>query len=299
MSQKKYVPRREMRALSARATGFAATTGIFCLLALSACGGSGPGDDFDNAMSCIFANCKDSDTLKVADISALYTVSQSGGNVRVDAQLGQSANLLTRLRLTSQDRLSATVGNQRAELTATDSTQLFYAANFSNGTAQPSASVEFQRGADSYTSTVTMPAAFSVVAPTGTSLLARSSGKLLVHLSLPVSVQATASANLIDCVRVDNSHFSAQAVPVASSWDDPAAPNGRYRIDTLALDKTLNERSANANNNNASTALVASCELELVWTYRLNGTISPGMNQHGYISALRTASHKIVYNSRL
>ena len=267
-----------------------------CGLFLSACGGGG---GIEEAAGCSLLNCKESATLQVTDISPRYLVTQSGTNrVRVEARLGQSANLLTTVRPSGSDRLSASVGSQRADLGDTDGKRMAFAAEFSESAAQPSVTVMFHRGGETHVSTVTLPAAFSVTAPAGTSYLARSAGKLLVNLSLAKPAQAGASAHVV-CQRIDGSFFENKTVTLPSSYDAQAGALGQYRIDTLTLDAALNEASRLANNSNINTPLVAACEMDVSWIHGVQGQLAAGMNRHGSIQAQRTARHRVNYDARL
>jgi hypothetical protein len=250
------------------------------------------------AINCSVLNCKESDTLQLSDIRTSFVVTQSNGSVLVQAQLGQSANLLTRVRPSGTDRLTASLGSQAQELLDTSGERLSYAASFTDAGEQPSVVVRFQRGSDSYGSAVTMPKPFSVLSPAAPVSLGRSSTALPVRLSLSSGPLATATMKL-RCNRGDGTSFSGETDVGPVEFDSAAPGGGVYRLSPGRLDAILNEYSKGLNGTSPNLSAVTSCELDLVWTQTINGTTASALSGYSVIQATRSASHKISYDARL
>ncbi|MBC3933936.1 hypothetical protein [Undibacterium rugosum] len=267
------------------------------LLSLSACGiGSDIANDMGNALgagiACALTNCKDSADVSLQDISMHFIVTQRNGVVQVDGGLGQSANLLTVVRPSGGDQLSASSNGQTVMLSDIDGTRYKYRAQIPDASVQPVVTVNFIRAGTAYPNMVTLPAVFSIVNPAGPVTLARSAGKLRVQFSRSMPDNVAVGVTM-KCTRYDGSSFNEQSdLPYKL---DPDA----YRIDTLDLDRALNARSVAANNNNANTALVSYCDLELIWTNYTTGTTHPSLNKYSNIRGQRSASHQVFYDARI
>lgn len=265
-------------------------------MALSACGGSEIKDfvdDFVEDTICGVTNCKESETLKTEDISPHYKITQDNGLVKIDARLSQSANLITVVRPSGSDRLSASIGALRVDLTDTSGRRSDYSAKIADASEQPMVTVNFHRGAEVYTSTVTMPKPFSVQSPTGTPLITRSSGQFKVQMTqLPSSKMSLLVA--AQCRRADGSSFESKGEPMGLVLDGAA-----YRISTLDLDLALNRTSKGADPAAINTSLVQSCDLSFNWAHNEEGSMAPGLNRYGSIVARRSVTHKASYDARL
>jgi len=277
------------------------SSGAFALtllsgLALSACGGSEIQsfiDDIVDDTICGVTNCKESETLKVEDISPRYKVTQDNGLVKIDARLSQSANLITVVRPSGSDRMSASIGALRVDLTDISGRRSDYSAKIADASEEPMVTINFHRGADVYTSTVKMPKPFSVQSPTGTPLIARSSGQFKVQMTqLPSSNMSLLVA--AQCRRADGSSFESKGEPLGVALDGAA-----YRISTLDLDLVLNRASKGIDPANPNTSLVQSCDLSFNWTLNNVGSMAPGLNRYGSIVASRSAAQKASYDARL
>ncbi|MFY7867280.1 hypothetical protein [Roseateles sp.] len=262
-------------------------------LALSACGGSNFIDEFVEDTICGVTNCKESETLKVEDISPRYKVTQDNGVVKIDARLSQSANLITVVRPSGSDRMSASIGALRVDLTDISGRRSDYSAKIADASEEPVVTINFHRGAEVYPSTVTMPKPFSVQSPTGTPLIARSTGQFKVQMTqLPSSKMSLLVA--AQCRRADGSSFESKGEPMGVALDGAA-----YRISTLDLDLALNRASKGVDPATPNTSLVQSCDLNFQWTLNNVGSMAPGLNRYGSIVASRSAAHKASYDARL
>ncbi|MCV2353107.1 hypothetical protein LNV09_02905 [Paucibacter sp. B2R-40] len=261
-------------------------------LLLTACGGSLV-DAIVDDLTCAVTNCKDSATLNVDDISPKFTVTQDKGQVRVEGRLGYSANLITVVHPSGNDHMSASVGNQRRDLEDEDGKRTNYSVFLADASEQPIVTANFVRGSELHGSTVTMPKAFSVVAPTGSPMIGRSSGKFLVQLSQPYSDQMSLSVSMV-CKRADGSSFDSKGEPLASAPEANA-----YRISTLELDTALNRASYNYNTQSPNSSLVQTCELSFQWVLRQTGTVASTLNRHSSIVAERRAQNTANYDARL
>ncbi len=266
------------------------------LLILSACGGGSADTDTakeaGTVIVCAFRNCKDSTDVTLQDISTRFIVTQRNGVVQVDAGLGQSANVLTVVRPSGNDQLSASANGQTVTLSDINGARMSYFAQIPDASAQPVVTVNFIRAGTAYPNTVTLPPVFSIVNPAGPVTLARSAGKLRVQFSRSMSGELSIAASM-RCTRYDGSSFNEKDF-LQYQLDTDA-----YRINTLDLDRQINARSIAANNNNANTALVSNCDLELTWSNYTIGTTSPGLNKYSYIRGQRSASHQVFYDARL
>jgi hypothetical protein len=279
---------------SNKLVGAISAAALLSTVFLGACG-SGAVDDLADeiadALVCGLSNCKQSDSLRLEDISPRYQLTQQNGQVRVDARLGQSANVVTVVQPSGADHLSASIGNQRRDLADQDGKRKQYSVLLADASEQPTVSVNFVRGSELHTSTVSFPKPFALVAPTGTPMIARSAGKFLVQMSQPYANQMALSVSMA-CKRADGSSFTSKEDPLAHA---PEA--GNYRIGTLDLDATLNRASLNANS--SSPSLVQSCELTFQWTLRQSGTLAATLSRHGSIVAERSISQTASYDARL
>jgi hypothetical protein len=277
---------------STRLYGAVTVAALLSTLLLSACGGSIV-DAIVDDLTCAVTNCKDSATLKVDEISPRFTVTQENGRVKVEGRLGHSANLLTVVHPSGNDHMSASVGNQRRDLEDEDGKRTNYSVYLADASEQPIVTANFVRGSELHGSTVTMPKTFSVVAPTGTPMIGRSSGKFLVQLSQPYTNQMGVSVSMA-CKRADGSNFDSKNESLSS------APEGNgYRISTLDLDVALNRASVNFNPNSPNSSLVQTCDLTFQWTVSQTGTVASTLNRHSSIVAERRVKHTATYDARL
>lgn len=274
------------------------------LLTLSACGGGGIGSDIDHfvkdtseASLCVLYNCTESDTVVVGDISPKYVVTQSGGQVHVAARLGKSANLLTVVRPTKGDTLTASLGAQQSALRNIDNYRMDYAVDFADGSNQPSVVVNFVRAGEAHASSVTMPAPFRILSPSGPINLGRQSGFLWVRMDLagdaPLSLQTALS-----CVRADGSSFKGDTA-VPSSYDANANGGPAWRISTLDLDLALNNVGLGLGGSTPNKSPVQSCELDFNWLLSKAGKTAATLSKYSSIRAERSAGHHISYDARL
>ncbi|MEJ6004896.1 hypothetical protein WG899_05015 [Paucibacter sp. AS339] len=269
---------------------------LLSALVLSACGGGTLQEQIDNFIdnsACALSNCKQSDTLRIEDIRPEYKITQDQGIVRVESRLGFGDNPFSIVYRSGSDRLSAAIGAQRIDLSDDTGKGIVYVAKLADTTEQPSVAVNFHRGSQVYTSTITMQKPFSVVSPTGVALIARSAGQFKVQMS-----QAPAGGMAVmvsaQCVRADGTSFDSKDLGLGTSIDGAS-----YRISTLDLDLALNTASKNYNPNSPNSSLVQTCDLSFNWTQRMTGTTATGMHRSGWIESLRSASHKASYDARL
>lgn len=270
---------------------------------LTACGGSPPVNDVANAMAnalvCTLRNCTESTTLRTDELSLRFSATQRSGegNLTVSGFVGKSANVTTTVLLQPSETLSASVdGGPETPLRNIDGQRLDYEASLPAGSAQPVVQLVLTRDGMRNVSSVVMPVAFNVAAPTGTPTLARSAGSLAVTLAPAPSnpVGATMQGN---CTRKDGSSFDVRARSSLTVQPGPAA--GDFRIDTLPLDKSLNDIGLAANNNAVGTSLVSRCQLTLTWAASATGTAAATLNKYSSFTASREASHSIAYDAWL
>ncbi|MCV2367975.1 hypothetical protein [Roseateles oligotrophus] len=277
---------------STKLYGAVSTAALLSTLLLTACGGSIV-DAIVDDLTCAVTNCKDSATLNVDEISPKFTITQDNGQVKVEGRLGYTANLITVVHPSGNDHMSASVGNQRRDLVDEDGKRTNYSVFLADASEQPIVTANFVRGSELHGSTVTMPKTFSVVAPLGTPLISRSSGKFLVQMSQPYTNQMGVSVSMV-CKRVDGSSFDSKNEPLRSS------PEGNgYRISTLDLDMALNHASVNFNPNSPNASLVQTCELTFQWMLSQTGTVASTLNRHSSIVAERRVKQTASYDARL
>lgn len=266
-------------------------------LILSACGGGGSVQDqvrdFIDHTACTLTNCKQSDTLRIEDIRPEYRVSQDQGMVRIESRLGFGDNPFSVVYRSGADRLSGGIGGQKVDLVDDNGKGTTYAAKLADSTEQPSVFVNFHRGGEVFTSSITMQKPFSVVAPSGVPLIARSTGVFKVQMSQPAS-SGMAVLVSAQCKRADGSSFDSNDLFIGNTVD-----GNSYRISTLDLDLVLNQASKNYNPNSPNSSLVQTCELTFNWTHRITGTTASGMHRSGWIESLRKTIQKASYDARL
>jgi len=271
------------------------------LALLASCGGGGSvGEDLANAYICGLRNCTESSTLRADEISTHFDAEQSEGQaqVKVSAYLGKSANVFTVLMLQPNEQLRASVdGGAEAGMVNTGMARIDYESTLPSATVRPRVTVVFVRDGVRHVNEVVLPAAFTVVQPTGTPTLARTAGSLLVRLGPDVSGSSVGVHASGSCSRTDGSVFDVKSRPLVPRLES-GAPND-FRLDTLALDQALNAESQSAANNNPNTPLVARCELNLVWYAGVTGTTAATLNRHSLFNGYRRAGHAIVYDARL
>ncbi|MCV2350715.1 hypothetical protein [Paucibacter sp. Y2R2-4] len=265
-------------------------------LMLSACGGGGLQDqinDFVDSAGCAISNCKQSDTLRIEDIRPEYKVTQEGSQVRIESRLGFGDNPFSVVYRSGSDRLSAGIGALRVDMTDDTGKGITYVGKLADATEQPSVFVNFHRGGEVYTSSITMQKPFSVVSPSGVPVIARSTGAFKVQMSQPASSGMGVLVSAL-CKRADGTSFDSNDLFLGNTID-----GNSYRISTLDLDLALNNASKNYNPNSPNSSLVQSCDLTFNWTHRITGTTASGMNRSGWIQSLRSATHKASYDARL
>ncbi len=292
MNQQNSTDSQGSETVSIKLYGGISAAALLSTLLLSACGGSIVEAIVDD-VTCAVTNCKLSDTLKLDDISPKFTVTQENGQVKVEGRLGYSANLLTVVHPSGNDHMSASVGGQRRDLVDEDGKRTNYSVFLADTSEQPIVTANFVRGSELHGSTVTMPKAFSVVAPSGTPMIARSAGKFVVQLSQPYSDRMGLGVNMA-CKRADGSSFDSKGEPLGV-----ASEGSNYRIGTLDLDAALNRASVNFNPNSPNTSPVQTCELTFRWQLSQTGTVASTLNRHAEIVARRIASQNASYDARL
>lgn len=269
---------------------------------LTACGG-GPANDvadsMAHALTCTVRNCTESTALRTDELSMRFSATQTSGDgsLTVSGFVGKSANLTTTVLLQPGETLSASVdGGPETLLRNIDGQRLDYEASLPAGSAQPAVQLVLTRDGMRHVSSVVMPAAFNVAAPTGTPTLARSAGSLAVTLA-PAPTRPVGATMQGRCTRKDGSGFDVKPHSGVTVQPGPAA--GDFRIDTLALDKSLNDLGLADNNNAIGTSLVSRCQLTLTWAAGATGTAPVTLNKYSSFTASREASHAIVYDAWL
>jgi len=269
-----------------------AVAALACLAAgLAACGGSS--DEEGTAIVCVFTNCKESPDVALADISPRYEVSQEGSRVTVSGNLGYRYNVLTVVRIGGTDDLTTTSGTQTRRVDATDDTRLLYATSLDGQGQNPTVSVDFVRSGLANRSTVTLPATFTIVSPTGPVSLALSAGQLLVDVSVPATETLVVHADG-SCLRADGTAFNVKALSAPASLVTAVPGGSRYRIDTPDLSALLD---ANSISDGSSQAQVASCELQLGWQRQQYGTSPASMHPSGYILGMALQRMNVHYDA--
>lgn len=273
---------------------------LLTLLALAGCGGVGRdiGEGIGNAVGCAILNCTESSTLGVDEISPRFAATQTDASqtIVVEGSLGKSANLLTTVLIAPDERLSTSAdGGNEVQMVNPDGKRLDYSTSLSSASAQPMVRVVFTRAGVRHVSEVTLPAAFSVLQPTGSPVLTRNSAALPVRLSLSTSGDAGAVASG-SCSRVDGSSFSFKSQNLNAVAEASVA--GGYRLNPAAVDAALNDASNKANNGSTTTAAVSQCQLTVAWTRTSRGSVAPTMNGHGALNGQRQATHPLTYDAR-
>lgn len=273
---------------------------LLTLLGLAGCGGVARdvGEDFGNAIGCAILNCTESSTLGVDEISPRFAATQADASqtIVVEGSLGKSANLLTTVLLAPDERLSTSVdGGNEVQMVNPDGKRLDYSTSLPSASAQPMVRVVFTRAGVRHVSEVALPAAFSVLQPTGMPVLARTGAALPVRLSLSTSGDAGAIASG-SCSRVDGSSFTFKGQNLNAVTETSVA--GGYRLNPAAVDAALNDASTRANNGSTVTAVVSQCQLTIAWTRTNRGSLAPTMNAHGSLSGQRQATHPLNYDAR-
>lgn len=271
-------------------------------LLLTACGGGPVNDIADSmakALTCTVRNCTESSTLRTDELSMRFSATQKSGDgtLTVSGFVGKSANLTTTVLLQPGEPLSASVdGGPEQPLRNIDGQRLDYEVSLPAGSAQPVVQLVLTRDGMRHVSSVTMPATFNIAAPTGTPTLARSAGSLAVKLA-PAPASPVSATMQGSCTRKDGSGFDVKPRSGLTVAAGPAA--GDFRIDTLPLDKSLNDLGLAANNNAVGTSLVSRCQLTLTWAASAAGTAPATLNRYSSFNASREASHSISYDAWL
>lgn len=277
---------------------------LMAALALAGCGGvaNDIADDVSqpttDALSCTLRNCTESSTLNADEISPRFTATQSNDErtVVVEGFLGKSANLLTTVMPAANERLSASVdGGTEVTMTNADGKRFDYGASLAATGAQAVVRVVFTRAGVRHVSEVTLPAAFTILQPTGSPALTRTSADLPVRLSLATTNTAGASASG-SCSRTDGSSFTVKNVGLGAVAETSVA--GGYRLVAASIDDAMNIVSRNANNSAPTTPLVARCQLTVAWGRTAWGTIAPTLNSHGTLGGVRQATHPLSYDAQ-
>lgn len=275
-------------------------------VALAACGGGGSAandvaDSMSNALECTVRNCTEPSTLRADEISMRFTATQKAGdsNLTVSGFVSKSANVTTTVLLQPNESLSASVdGGRETPLRNPDGQRLDYEVSLPASSPQPEVWLIFKRDGVQHISGVVMPPAFSVVEPTGTPLLTRSAGNLTVKLAPAPTAQNSISASMQgSCTRKDGSTFEVKPHSSLTMQASPTA--GYFRIDTVPLDKALNDAGLAANKFAIGTSLVSRCNLTLTWSAEVSGTSPKTLNHYSTFTASRQASNSIVYDSWL
>jgi hypothetical protein len=278
-----------------RASAIAAS--LLGSLMLSACGGGGSVQDqvkdFIDHTACTLTNCKQSDTLRIEDIRPEYRVSQDQGMVRIESRLGFGDNPFSVVYRSGADRLSGGIGGQKVDLVDESGKGTTHVGKLADSTEQPSVFVNFHRGGEVFTSSITMQKPFSVVSPSGVPVIARSTGVFKVQMSQPAS-SGMAVLVTAQCKRADGTSFDSKDLFLSNTVE-----GNSYRISTLDLDLVLNQASKNYNPNSPNSSLVQTCELSFNWTHRITGTTASGMHRSGWIESLRRTSQAASYDARL
>jgi hypothetical protein len=276
------------------------TASLVASLAVAGCGGIA--DDLAqpirDTVSCAVRICTESSTLNADEISPRFTATQTDGErtVVVDGFLGKSANFATTVMPAANERLSASAdGGAEVTMTDADGKRLDYAANLSSVSAQPVVRVIFTRAGVRHVSEVTLPAAFTVLQPTGSPTLTRGAADLPVRLSLATTNTAGATAKG-SCTRTDGSSFTVNGAGLGAFAETSVA--GGYRLIAANIDEAMNSASRTANSGAAATPLVARCQLTVAWGQRASGTIAPTLNAHGELGGVRQATHPLSYDAQ-
>lgn len=265
---------------------------------LASCGGSNVGSEVAEDISCIFLACKESADLRLEDISPRHRISQTGNTVTILAQLSQSANLVTVVRPSGGDRLSASFGGQAIELRdISNGMRQRYGASFTHAGEQPNVSVLFHRGTDSHVSSAALPRPFVMLEPVGPVTQTRNGPGVTFVLGLPGSAPL---GNLLSgrCERVDGSRFEVET-QLPAQLVSAVADRQTYQVDPAVLDIKLNERSTAANNGIVTTPFVRRCELTVTWAHEVRGQAATTLNHHGRITGAYEVMQRLNYEAQL
>lgn len=270
------------------------------VFAVAGCGGvaSELGESMGNAIGCAILNCTESSTLNIDEISLHLTATQTDAsrNVLIQAALGKSANLLTTVLIAPNERLTAGIdGGSEVVMDNPDGQRYSFSTTLASNSAQPVVRVAFTRAGVRHVNEVTLPAAFSVLQPTGQPTLKRNGAALAVRLSLASSGDAGASASG-NCSRTDGSSFAIKGQGLNAVIEASVA--GGYRLDPATVDTALNDASRSANNGNLATPAVSQCQLTVTWTRTAQGSVAATMNRHGSARGQRQATHPLAYDAR-
>ena len=267
------------------------------VLLLPACGGGGPGDDVAESLGCTVANCKESPDVATADIVGFYQLWQEGNRVSVQADLSDRRSVISTVRLVSPDGLSLTSGGQTRVIPPTDDTRMSYATSLDGQGPSPTVFVDFVRAGQSYRSSVTMPAPFTIVSPAGSASALLSTGELQVELSVP-STEVVLPVVDGACTRADGTGVNLGNVAILSVQVESTASGSRYHVDLPQFDSALNAAST-GNGTQPTTAArkVATCDLRLTWERSATGTPAPGMASNGVIIGKTLARMLLSYDA--
>src|SRR6185369_15808716 len=121
--------------------------------------------------------------------------------------------------------LAMEIGAERQPLRATDDTRMVFAGALDSQPPTPTVTVVVTRGGVQQRSSVTVPAAFSVLSPVGPATLHKSAGQLLVQVSVPAT-DPVSFATTGTCTRGDlNGNFDVSGISVPALLVG-AVPNG-------------------------------------------------------------------------
>jgi len=267
------------------------------LLAVALAGCGGVADDIAKPVVdtyvCAFTNCKESETLALQDISPSFVVSQAEGQLRAEAGFGYRANLLTQVRLSGSDRLSAMAQGQRHDFSNTDDSRASWVAQWPAEGGAAGVQLVLQRGAQTFVSSVQLPV-LAMPSAQQELTLTRSSGGYAAQLSSGDSAHLSAHADGV-CTRVDGSGFTLQGQGIEVSPRGGGADAWLYWVDSAWLDKRLNELSRQSNGAAAGTAAVASCQLAVSWALEVPGQLDPAFSSHGRIVGRALVRQRLSY----
>jgi hypothetical protein len=275
----------------------------FPLSLLAGCGGNPVtaaaediGNSIGKAIDCGFLQCRESNTLSVDQIATFYTVSQSGSDVHVDAQMSKGNAAISTLLLSPGDTLSASIGSQTEPLADISSgMRMHYAVDIGDSQSQPTVMVNFSRSGLSYSSTVVVPAQFAILAPNAPINVTLASGSFNVQLGIPDPsiLSAGVSGN---CTRVDGSSFDA-STGLAYNYVGKVSGGTSYQVRAMDLDNALNA-DGQFLSNPRNLSPVQACNLKLIWTQSRSGTISPAMSSHSTIVGQTSVVQQVYYNAQ-
>ena len=256
------------------------------------------GREIGSAIACALVNCTNSDTMIVSDITASYFVTQKSGQVSISAFFGQTANVLTTVAITGGDALSAAVDNQPVTFQATPTFGSPYTARVADASLQPVASINFVRGVTSYTSTVTLPPSFSMLSPTRVVNVGKSTGNLVVQLSLPTTTNVQGTING-SCNRADGSNFVISN-PIPVSVTPVPNTNNNFAMATADIDSQVNYVGQTANAQGVSNkSPVTTCALQVDWQTQVSGVVSPSFYKASRILGIQSVENQVNYDARI